>query len=327
MKRREFIALLGGAAASVGPLAARAQQAAKSHRISYLALLPGEDTTLMKPLLQRLHELGYRDGQSMVIEYRSAEGRPERLPQLAAELVRANPDVLIAGFGTLTAKAAQAATTTIPIVFTSIGDPVGAGLIASLSRPGANVTGLTSQASDIVGKRLQILNDLIPGNQIVAVLTNPDTPFSALAVQELRTTNAGRQRLEVFEARTADQVSASIEAAIKAGAAGLITLEDPLTLSLSRQIADLAAKARLPTIYGNRNFAEAGGLMSYGVDRRQLNRRAAEYVDRIIKGAKPADLPVEQPTKFELVINLKTAKALGLSIPANLLALADEVIE
>ena len=172
-----------------------------------------------------------------------------------------------------------------------------------------------------------MLEDLIP-NQMIAVLMNPDTPFSRLALQELRAAaNPKGQRLAVFEARTADEVSSRVEAASKAGAAGLLTLDDPLMLSVSKQIADLAAKARLPTMFGSRDFAEAGGLMSYGVDRRQLNHRAAEFVDKILKGAKPTDLPVEQPTKFELVINLKTAKALGLTIPDKLLALADEVIE
>ena len=327
MRRRDFIALLGGAAVT-WPRRAHAQQPAKSYRISYLALLPGEDTTLMKPLLERLHELGYVEGKNMTFTYRSAEDHPERLPELAAELVRANPDVLITGFGTLAAKAARAATTTIPIVITSVGDPIGAGLIKSLSRPGGNVTGVTSQASDVVGRRLQILENLIAGNQMIAVLMNPDTPFSRLALQELQAAaNPERERLAVFEARTADEVSSSVEAAIKGGAAGLLTLDDPLMLAVSKQIADLAAKARLPTIFGSRDFAKAGGLMSYGVDRQQLNRRAAEFVDEILKGAKPADLPVEQPTKFELVINLKTAKALGLDMPPKLLALADEVIE
>lgn len=202
MRRREFTSLLGAAVA--WPLAARAQTA-KASRVSYLALLPGEDSTLVQPFLQRIRELGYIEGKNLVFEYRSAEGRAERLPQLAADFVRANPDVLVAGFGTLAAQAAKAATTTIPIVFTSVGDPTGAGLVASLNRPGANVTGVTSKASDLVGKRLQILNDLIPGKQIVAVLLNPDTPFSALALQELRTANAGRRRIEVFEARNADQ--------------------------------------------------------------------------------------------------------------------------
>ena len=170
----------------------------------------------MKPLLERLHELGYVEGKNMTFSYRSAEDHPQQLPQLATELVQANPDVLIAGFGTLAAKAAKAATTTIPIVITSVGDPIGAGLITSLSRPGGNVTGVTSQASDLVGRRLQILDDLIPGNQIIAVLMNPDTPFSKLALQELQAAaNPERQRLAVFEARTADQVSSSVEAAME----------------------------------------------------------------------------------------------------------------
>jgi putative ABC transport system substrate-binding protein len=324
VRRRKFIAALGGLA--LVPVVARAQQAAKSYRD--LALLPGEDAVLVKPLLQRLQELGYSEGKNLIFEYRSAEGQREHLPQLAADFVRANTDVLIAGFGTLAAQAAKAATATIPVVFTSVGDPLGAGLVASLNRPGANVTGLTSQASDIVGKRLQILEEFILSEQIVAVLLNRDTPFTPLALQELRTAaDAGRRRLQVFEARNADQVSSSIEAAVKSGAAGLITLEDPLLLGLRRQIADLAAKLQLPIVYGDRSFAEAGGLMSYGVDRRQQNRRAAEYVDKILKGAKPADLPVEQPTRFEFVINLKTAKALGLTVPPKLLFTADEVIE
>ena len=326
MRRRAFITLLGATLA--WPFRARAQQAAKIYRISYLALLPGEDQTLVKPFVQRLQELGYAEGKNMTFEYRSAEGRQERLPQLAADFVRADSDVLVAGFGTLSAQAAKAATTTIPVVFTSVGDPIGAGLVTSLSRPGANVTGLTSQAREIVGKRMQILEELNKGKQTIAVLLNPDTPFTPLALQELRTAaEAGGSRLATFEARNADQVSSSIEAAAKVGNAGLITLEDPLLFGLRRQIVDLAAKLRLPIVFGDRGFAEAGGLMSYGVDRRQQNRRAAEYVDRILKGAKPADLPVEQPTKFELVINLKAAKVLGLEIPDRVLALADEVIE
>lgn len=326
MRRREFIAFVGGATA--WPLVVRAQQAAKSYRISYLALLPGEDAVLVKPFLQRLQELGYSEGRNLAFAYRSAEGQNDRLPALAAEFVQANPDVLIAGFGTLTAQALKVATTTIPVVFTSVGDPLGAGVVASLNRPGGNVTGQSSQASEIGPKRLQIMDELVPGKRTIAALLNPDAPFSVLALQELRAAaEPQRLRIDVFEARTADQVSTSIEAASKAGAAGLITLEDPLLLGLRRQIADLAARIRLPMVYGNRDFVEAGGLMSYGVDRRQQSRRAADYVDRILKGAKPADLPVEQPTIFELVINLKTAKALGLDIPDRLLALANEVIE
>jgi putative ABC transport system substrate-binding protein len=324
MRRRAFIALLGGAV--VWPFATIAQHTSKWYRVSYIALLPGEDSGLIEPLLQRLRELGYSEGKNLAFEYRSAEGRPERLEQLAAELVRAEPDVLVAGWGTLTAQVAKAATTTVPVVFTSAGDPIGAGVIASLNQPGGNVTGLTSQASDILGKRLQILAQLIPADHAVAVVLNPDTPFSALAVHELRTAARGR-RFDIFEARTAEQVSAGIEAAAQSGAGGLLTLEDFLILSVGRQIVDLAAKVRLPTVFGSRDLAEAGGLISYGTDRRQLHRRAADYVDRILKGAKPADLPVEQPSKFEFVINLKTARSLGLEVPPSLLALADEVIE
>jgi len=315
------------ARAMTAPLAAEAQSSGRP-RVGFLALVPGEDTSLMKALLERLHELGYTDGKTMTFEYRSADGRPERLTQLAMDLVRAKPDVLIAGFGTLTAQALKASTRTIPIVFTNLGDPVGAGLVASLARPGGNVTGLTDQARDLQGKRLQLLQDVISGKLSIAVLMNPDTPFTALAVRDVRAAaEAAHIRIDVLEARTADEVSLKMLAAPKTGASGLLVLEDPLTFSARRQIADLAAKLRLPSLYGYKDFAEAGGLMSYGTDRQQIYRRAAEYVDKILKGAKPADLAVEQPSKFELVINLKTAKALGLTIPPSLLARADQVIE
>ena len=326
MDRRRFL-LTSLAGVLAAPVAGEAQPAGKSYRISFLALTPGEDTTSMKALVERLRELSYVEGRNMTLEYRSAEGLPERLPQLAMELVRARPDVLIAGFGTLTAQAAKAATTTIPIVFTTVGDPVGAGVVTSLARPGGNATGL-SGLTEIGGKRLELLQELVPGNKVVAVLMNPATPFTRLALQEVKmAAEAERIRLEVLEARTPDQVSGRLEAAIKAGAHGLLVLEDPLMYDLRRQIADLAAKFRLPAVYTYRDYAQAGGLMSYGTDRRQIYRRAAEYVDKILKGAKPADLPVEQPTKFELVINLKTAKALGLTIPPSLMLRADQVIE
>jgi putative ABC transport system substrate-binding protein len=222
----------------------------------------------------------------------------------------------------------RSATATIPIVFTSVGDPIGASIVKSLNRPGANITGVTAQSGEIVGKRLQVLRELIPGIQVVAVLMNPDTPFTALALRELRiAAAAGGQHLEVFETRTAGQLATNIEAAVRIRAAGLMTLDDPLLRGLRKQISHLVAKFRLPTIYASKDFVEAGGLISYGVDRRQLYRRAAEFVDKILQGEKPSDIPVEQPTKFELVVNLKTAKALGLAIPNTLLALADEVIE
>jgi putative ABC transport system substrate-binding protein len=330
MKRREFIALLGGAAASplLWPPALSAQEAGRPHRISFLALIPGEDTTLMTALLERLHELGYSERTNMIFKYRSAEGHPERLAPLAMELLDDKPDVLVAGFGTLTAKATKAATTTVPVVFATVGDPLGAGIVASLARPGGNVTGLTDQAKDVQGKRLQLLLELIPGKREVAVLLNPDTPFSRLALEEAQAAaDQGHIHLDVLEARTAEAVAERIEEAAKTAAAGLLILEDPLIYSVRGKIADLSARLRLPAIFVYKDSAEAGGLMSYGPDPRHIYRRAAEYVDRILKGTKPADLPVEQPTKFELVINLKAAKALGLDVPPTLLAIADEVIE
>ncbi len=326
MRRRDFIKLIAVAGASV-PLAS-AQSSDKAYRVSYLALLPREDTTFTRPFRQRLQELGYSEGKNLKLEYRSAEGQPERLAQLAADLIQANPDVLITGFGTLPAKAAAAATKTVPIVFTSVGDPVGVGLVASLARPGANVTGVSSQANDIAAKGLQILEDLVPGKKTIAVLLNPDTPSSVSALREVRAAaEEGHRALAVVEARTMDQVSAGIATAIKSGAVGLLTLDDPLLIGAMQNIVEQLIAARIPAIHGTRQFAEGGGLMSYGVDRRQLSRRAAEYVDKILKGARPADLPVEQPTKFEFVINLKTAKELGVEIPPSLLATADEVIE
>jgi putative ABC transport system substrate-binding protein len=328
MKRREFITLLGGATA--WPLAARAQQQSreKSYRISFLALVPGEDTTLMKALLERLHELGYNERTNLLFEYRSADGRPERLGALAMELVQATPDVLVAGFGTLAAKAAKAATTTIPVVFTTVGDPLGAEIVESLSRPGGNVTGLTDQARDLQGKRLQLLLQLIPGKNDIAVLLNPDTPFSRLALEEAKTAaEFGHVRLRVLEGRSADQITARMEEPARAASAGLLILEDPLIYSMRGKIAGLAMQSGWPTMWVYRDSVEAGGLISYGPDRRQIYRRAAELVDKILKGAKPDELPVEQPTKFELVINIKTANALGVEVPPQLLALADEVIE
>jgi putative ABC transport system substrate-binding protein len=327
MQRREFILLVAGAAGS-WPLAAYAQRAAKPSRIAYLALLLGEDATYMKQFSQRLQELGYSEGNNLTLEYRSAEGRPERLAQLAAELAQGNPDVLVTGFGTLAAKAAAAATKSIPVVFSNVGDPVGAGLVASLARPGANVTGVSAQANEIAAKRLQIFLDFVPGQQAIAVGLNPDTPFSASALREVRSAAEQRHRaLAVFEARTTEELLAGIETAVKTGAAGLLLLEDPLILGAKRKILELVANARLPAMYGLREFTKAGGLASYGPDFQHNCRRAAYYVDKVLKGALPVDLPVEQPTKFEFVINLKTAKELGLALPPTLVGLADEVIE
>jgi len=250
------------------------------------------------------------------------------VPELAAELVHDNPGVLVAGFGTVAAKAARAATSRIPIVFTGVGDPVGAGLVASLNRPGANITGMSAQAAELSAKRLQLLNDLVPGKKLFAVLGNPDTPFTASALQEIKTAAAAQgQPFAVFEARNPSQLPTAIDAVARSGAASLLVLEDPMLLGTRHEFTALVAKARLPAIYTLREFADAGGLICYGADEGALVRRAAEYVDKILKGSVPADLPVEQPTKFALVINLKTAKALGIEIPASLLAVADDVLE
>jgi putative tryptophan/tyrosine transport system substrate-binding protein len=311
MKRREFLSVLSGAAA--WPLATHAQSAAKSVRVGYLAFAAGEDATWVRPFLERLHELGYDEDRNLIFDYRSAEGHLDRLESLAVELVQRHPDVLVAGNGTLTAQALKAASTTVPIVFIGVGDPLAVGLVASLNRPGGNITGLTGQPSDLVGKRLQLLLQLVPRKQIIAVLMNPDTPYSSLALKQVRAAVEGTDiRLEVLEMRSAGQLAGNISAAVKTGADGLLILEDPLVFALRREIADLAAQAQLPSCHGYREFVEAGGLMSYGTDRRLLVRRAAEFVDKISKGTKPADIPVERPTKFELLINLKAAKALGL---------------
>jgi putative ABC transport system substrate-binding protein len=305
---------------------ARGQQAAaRSYRVAFLALVGDEDAVIVK---QRLGALGYTEGKNLNFDYRSAEGQLERLPQLSTDLVKTSPDVIVAGFGTAPVRAAQAATASIPIVFTSAGDPIGTGIVKSLSRPGANITGLNSQAAEINGKRLQILEDLAPGTRNIAVLVQPDAPFTAGALKDLRiAADARGLRLQTCEVRTASELAPSMEAAAKDGATALTMVETGLLLGLRRQIVDFAAKLRLSAVYNSRAFVDAGGLLSYGADRRQLYRRAAELVDKILKGEKPADIPVEQPTKFELVINLKTVKVQGLTVPATLLAIADEVIE
>lgn len=327
MRRREFIGLVGGAAAAL-PLVSHAQVSKRLYRVAYLALTPGENTTQMKTFAQRLKELGYVEGKDITIDYRSADGRSEQLSALAGELVRGKPDVLVAGLGTLTARAAKAATGEIPVVFTSVGDPLGAHLVQNLARPDGNVTGLASQSTETAAKRLQILEKLLPDRSPIAVLMNPGAPAPALALKELRAA-AEREgvRLEVLEISAISQVPQKIEAGLRAGAAGLLVIEDPLTIAARQQISNLCAQFRLPAVYGDREFVQAGGLMWYGADREQLFRRAAEFVDKLLKGAQPSALPVEQPTKFALVINMKAAKLIGLEVPSSLIALADEIIE
>lgn len=323
-QRRDVLVLLSGAAVA-WPLKTSAQASDRAYRVAYLTFVGDRDAVIVK---QRLTELGYIEGRNLVFDFRSAQGRPERLPKLAAELVATNPDVIVAGFGTATAKAAQGATATIPVVFTSVGDPIGSGIVKSLSRPGENVTGIHAQATDISSKRLQLLTDIAPGTRTVAVLVNQDVPFTAVALPELKSAADARGlRLELCDAVSAGHLASCLEAAAKAGATGLTILETPLLLNLRELIVDLAASLRLRAIYTNREFVAAGGLASYGPDRLHLYRRAADLVDKILKGQKPADIPVEQPTKFEFVINLRTARTLGLTMPPMLLARADEVIE
>ncbi len=274
-----------------------------------------------------LRELGYVEGKNLTFERRFAEDRLDRLPGLAAELVSLKVDVIMAA-GTLAPLAAKRATSTIPIVMMAAGDPVGSGLVASLAHPGGNVTGMSLMAPDLGGKRLELLKELLPGISRVAVLWNAANPYSALVFKE--TVGAARTlgvELQSLEIREPPDIDGALEAATGQHADALITVEDPLTIDLRKKIAEFAADHRLPTISGLRVFADSGFLMSYGADLADIIRRSAVYVDKILKGAKPSDLPVEQPTKFELVINLKTAKSLGLTIPSILLARADEVIE
>ena len=324
MKRRAFIALIGGAAA--WPFAARAQQAEKKYTVGILSA-GGENTALSVAFADALRELGWVEGRNVVFEYRYAENRPERLPELAADLVRLKVDV-IAAAGTLAPLAAKRATATIPIVMTAAGDPLGSGLVASLARPGGNVTGMSLMAPDLGAKRLELLKEVLPRLSRVAVLWNADNPYSALVFKETKT---GGQILGIevqsLDVRTPDDFDGTFEVARRQRPDALITVEDPLTVDQRKRIADFALGQQLPSLHGVREFVAAGGLMSYGASLADLFRRAAGYVDKVLRGAQPADLPVQQPTKFEFVINLKTASALGLQIPDKLVALADEVIE
>jgi len=276
---------------------------------------------------QGLRELGYTEGQHLVIETRHAAMRPALLPDLAANLVLSKVDVIVAA-GDPAIYAARHATSTIPIVMVAGADPVGSGLVASLARPGGNLTGSSALSPELSGKRLQLLTEALPGVSRVAVLWNPADPAKALDVRE--TQAAGQAlgvQLQLLEVRGPEEFESAFAAMTRDRAEALITLGDPLTVSHRMRIVDLAAKSRLPTMYDVREFVEAGGLMAYGPSLPDLFRRAAAYVDKILKGAKPGTLPVEQPMKFELIINLKTAKALGLTIPQSVLFLADQVIQ
>jgi putative tryptophan/tyrosine transport system substrate-binding protein len=309
-------------------LPAQAQQPRKISRIGYLS---GGDPVSrgyrIEAFRQGLKELGYTEGKNIIIEYRFAEARSDRLPELARELIGLKVDIIFAG-GTPATEAAKNATRTLPIV-TSSDDPVGRGLVAGLPRPGGNITGLTNLAVQLVGKRLELLKEVIPGLSRVALLCNPSNPRSDLGMRETEVVaqSVGVQ-LHVAEVQDRDDLERAFAALKRERAEALITLRTPLIVNdLAKPIIHLADKSRLPAIYDDRIFPQLGGLMSYGVNLADLDRRAATYIDKILKGAKPVDLPIEQPTKFDLVINLKTAKALGLKIPAHLLMEADRVIE
>jgi putative tryptophan/tyrosine transport system substrate-binding protein len=326
MRRRAFIELLGSGIAA-WPLAARAQQSlSKVPTIGFLAATPSTELERVAAFVQRLRELSWIDGRNLAIEYRWAEGRPERLAEIAAEFARIKVDVIVT-VGTPPTLAAKQATAVIPIVFAAASDPVGTGVVASLARPGGNVTGLSNQVSDTGGKKLELLREVIPGLRRLAILVNVSNPAVALEVGEVQT--AARTLGLVVVRSEIRQVGdiASVFDALKGRADALYVCADPLVNTHRIRVNSLALGARLATMHGFREYVEAGGLMSYGPNVPDLFRRAAEHVDKILRGSKPGDIPVEQPTKFDLVINLTTAKALGIEIPASLLARADEVIE
>jgi ABC-type uncharacterized transport system substrate-binding protein len=328
-ERRAFLGTLVGGLLAAG-LAAEAQQAVKIARIGWLGANPAPGRHMREAFLQGLRDLGYVEGRNVVVEYRFAEGKLERYPALAAELVALKVDVIVAPI-TLAALAAKRATKTIPIVFAAVGDPITDGLVTSLARPGGNVTGLSVLSSELVGKWLEQLKQAVPGVSRVAVLWQPGAASERTEQDMLKEGEVTARALGVWpqfvEARGPADLDRAFSDMTKARAGALTVLPGNMFFSERRRLVDLAAKNRLPAVYPSREYVDAGGFMSYAPNGADLFRRAATYVDKILKGAMPGDLPVEQPTKFELVINLKTAKALGLTIPPLLLQRADQVIE
>jgi putative ABC transport system substrate-binding protein len=324
MKRREAIALLGSIAA--WPLVARAQQAAKRYRIGILETIsPALNAAHLEAFRNGLRELGYVEGQTYTIEYRSADGQAERFPELAAELVRLGVDLIVVR-GTPAAIAAKNATATIPVVMASVGDPLL--VVDSLARPGGNVTGQSAFVNEMISKRLELIKELVPTMSRIGLFGNMSNPVSPPQWEETKTMarTLGIQA-ELLDVRSPEEIGRAFEAAAEKRVDALLVAFDGLFQANIRMIANQAERNRLPAIYVGREFIEAGGLMTYGVSFPHLYFRAASYVDKIFKGTKPSELPVEQPTKFELIINLKAAKAIGLSVPPMLLARADEVIE
>jgi len=318
-------------AVPLGTAAAQSQEKQKVPRVGYISPGSSDDPMRLRrfeAFRQGLRELGYVEGQSIVLEPRWAEGQYARYPALTADLVRLKASVIVVVGGTAT-KAAKEVTRTVPIVMSLVIDPVGSGLIPSLAHPGGNVTGTSIMAPDLVGKQLELLKEVVPKISRVAVLWNPDNPGG---VPQLRQAEAAARtlgvRLQTLKARSPHELDSAFAAMTRERAGALVILNDAiLGLNLSKQIAELAAKSRLPSMHGVTEYAQAGGLMVYGANLLDLERRAATFVDKILKGAKPADLPIEQPSKFELIINLKTARALGLTIPPSVLLRADQVIE
>jgi putative tryptophan/tyrosine transport system substrate-binding protein len=327
MRRREFIALL--AAAAVGwPITAWAQQAGKGYRIGILETIPAsQNTANLDALRKGLRALGYIEGQNLTIDYRSADGVAERFPELASELVRLNVDLIVTR-GTPAAQSVKNATATIPIVMAAIGEPLALGVVAGLARPGGNVTGLSSFATELAGKRVELVKEVMPNVSRIGLLQNMGNPVVPPQWEEtLATARALGLTAELLDVRSEHNVRPALEAALRSRIGALLVGIDGVIQSSSQTIVDLATLHRLPAIYPSREFVAAGGLMAYGINYPDLYFRAASFVDKIFKGSKPGDLPIQAPTKFELIINLKVAKELGLTIPLTLLARADEVIE
>jgi putative tryptophan/tyrosine transport system substrate-binding protein len=326
MRRREFITLLGGTAAA-WPVALRAQQASKVPRVGFLFYGAPELALEIEAFRKGLRELGYSEGQNIIVEYRFARGQVGKLPELAAELVHLNVEVIVTPT-TPSSMAAKQATSTIPIVIAGVADPVGAGLITNFRRPGGNITGLSSIGAELGGKRLELLKGLVPEASRLAVVYHPDDRSNVLVLKELQAAapTLGLE-LQPVEVREANDFQGAFVTMGRQRVHAFFGAAAVLTYANRQMIVDLAAQNRLPAMWGHRQFVDVGGLMSYAVNFYDQCRRAAAYVDQILKGAKAGDLPVQQPTKFEFIINLKTVKALGLTVPPTLLALADEVIE
>jgi putative ABC transport system substrate-binding protein len=326
MRRREFLGVVGGAAA--WPLAARAQQPTKVWHIGMLDSVPRTlNNANVDAFRDGLRRLGYVDGQNLRIDYRSAGGEIERFPALAAELVHAKVDLIVTR-GTPAVVAAKAATTTIPVVMSASGEPLTSGVIAGLARPAGNVTGLSAFTNELIPKRIELLTEMVPGISRIAFMQNMANSIADSQWQEVSTTaESARLKAILIDVRKSADLPGAYEVAQAERIDALLMGNDTVTQANRRQIVELAAQHRLPASYAAREFVDAGGLMVYAVSYADLYRRAASYVDKIFKGAKPADLPVEQPTKFDFIINLKTAQALGLVVPTKLLAFADEVIE